>query len=70
MGNKLTEREKDVLFCLCKKGLLNKKSIAKDLIVSKTTVSTHIDNLFKKTQTHNIENLMIKYFKGKLNEYI
>lgn len=70
MGNKLTEREKDVLFCLCKKGILNRKAIAKDLIVSEKTVSTHIDNLLKKTQTHKIEILMIKYFKGSLNEYI
>ena len=70
MENKLTEREKDVLFCLCKKRIFIRKLIAKDLIVSEKTVSTHIDNILKKTQTHKIENLMIKYFKGKLNEYI
>ena len=55
----LTERELDVLKLLCFK----KPDLAKKLFISKTTVQTHVNNIFDKLQVHSCEQALIKALK-------
>ena len=70
MFEKLTNREKDVLFAICEKGLFSVKEIAKTLIIEKCTVRSHIVHIYQKTHVKCMQQLMFFYYKGLLNEYL
>ena len=53
----LTERELEVCN-LIKKGVLEYKEIAAKLFVSKTTIQTHINNIFLKLKVHSLKELV------------
>ncbi|HOO42207.1 MAG TPA: response regulator transcription factor [Bacteroidales bacterium] len=55
-GDDITEREKDILYYICK-GFSNAE-IAHKLGISKRTVDKHRENLLQKTQSRNTANLV------------
>ncbi|MFK5959044.1 MAG: response regulator transcription factor [Lutibacter sp.] len=61
---KLTNREIDILEHLSKG--LNYNKIAKNLIISPSTVRKHIENIYKKLQVHNKVEAITKAKKHKL----
>jgi DNA-binding NarL/FixJ family response regulator len=61
---KLTNRESDILEQLSKG--LNYNEIAKNLIISPSTVRKHIENIYKKLQVHNKLEAVLKAKKHKL----
>ena len=63
---KLTNREREVVDCLVD-GLSNKDT-AEKLYVSKTTIKTHIQNIYKKFGVKSRVELLVKIYKKKLNE--
>lgn len=64
--SRLTEREEEVLFLICK-GLSNQE-IADKLYLSKRTVDKHRENLLSKTQAKNTAGLVIYAVKNNIVE--
>lgn len=64
--SRLTEREEEVLFLICK-GLSNQE-IADKLYLSKRTVDKHRENLLSKTQAKNTAGLVIFAVKNNIVE--
>jgi DNA-binding NarL/FixJ family response regulator len=65
-SSKLTQREEEVLFWICK-GLSNQE-IADKLYLSKRTVDKHRENLLSKTQAKNTAGLVIYAVKNNIVE--
>ena len=63
----LTEREQEIYNLICEKGLW-KKEIAKKLVLSKTTIETHLNNIYLKCDVHDRATLIYRYWKDKNNE--
>lgn len=53
----LTEREKEVCKSI-KNGILSYDKIAENLFISKTTIKTHITNIFQKLHIHSFPELV------------
>ena len=64
-NNKLTKREKQFLELACKEGL-SLQQIAEKMNVGKTTVATFKTDVYSKTDTHNMAQLMFKYYNNLL----
>ncbi len=62
--SELTEREKEILFHICK-GLSNQE-IANELCLSKRTVDKHRENLLSKTNSKNTASLVIYAIKNSV----
>lgn len=60
MINYLTKREKEVL---CHAGLKTTENIAAKLFVSKTTIRTHLNNIYQKLHSHNRHECIVKALK-------
>ncbi len=66
INSRLTEREEEVLFWICK-GLSNQE-IADKLYLSKRTIDKHRENLLSKTQAKNTAGLVIYAVKNNIVE--
>lgn len=66
-SNRLTKREKEVLFSLIK--TVNYSETAKELCISAKTLKTHILNVFSKLQVNSFPEL-VKYFYTKLDKKV
>jgi DNA-binding NarL/FixJ family response regulator len=64
--SELTEREKEVLYLICK-GLSNQE-IANNLLLSKRTIDKHRENLLLKTDSNNTASLVIYAIKHGIIE--
>lgn len=64
----LTERELEVCN-LIKKGVLEYNDIAAKLFVSKTTIQTHINNIFQKLKIHSMKELVYYLLKKDSDSY-
>lgn len=68
-SDNLTEKEKEIIELICKKGILNYKDIAKKLVISRNTVRTHLSNIYNKLNLHSFAELMYWYYrKNKTND--
>jgi DNA-binding NarL/FixJ family response regulator len=65
-SSELTEREKEVLYLICK-GLSNQE-IADKLLLSKRTIDKHRENLLLKTDSNNTASLVIYAIKNGIIE--
>lgn len=65
-SSELTEREKEVLYLICK-GLSNQE-IANTLLLSKRTIDKHRENLLLKTESNNTASLVIYAIKHGIIE--
>lgn len=65
-SSELTEREKEVLYLICK-GLSNQE-IANALLLSKRTIDKHRENLLLKTESNNTASLVIYAIKHGIIE--
>ena len=66
-SNRLTKREKEVLFSLIK--TVNYSETAKELCLSPTTLKTHTTTIFSKLQVNSFPEL-VKYFYTKLDKKV
>lgn len=66
-SNKLTNREKEVLFSLVK--TLNYSTTAEELCITQTTLKTHVATIFSKLQLSSFPEL-IKYYYTNLDKKI
>lgn len=65
-SDELTEKEKEIIELICEKGILNYKDIAKKLVISQSTVRTHLSrNIYSKLNLHSFAELMYWYYRGK-----
>jgi len=55
----LTKKEKEIITCIVQGK--NTKEISEDHFISSKTVRTHIDNIFRKTETHSRIELIAKF---------
>ena len=65
---KLTDREKEIYLLVCKNGK-SYKEIAKKLVISYTTLKTHLHNIFQKKRVSSQAELIFDYYnKRRKNE--
>ena len=68
MLEKLTERELQITELLAEG--LSQNEISEKLVLSPKTVRKHLGNLYCKTYTHSMHQLVVFYYKNTLSGYL
>ena len=66
--NKLTPTEQMIFDLICVNGVVKYDKLAECLIVARTTIVTHLNNIYKKTNSHSIAELIYKYYNGLIDK--
>ena len=64
--NKLTFTEVKIIEVICVKGVFINKELAKAVNVKLSTIKKHLINIYRKTNSHSMTELVFKYYNNHL----
>lgn len=64
--SKLTEKEKEIIYCICNRKCFTRKALAEELNISVNTVALHLSKIYLKLNIEsNISSLLFECFTNR-----